>query len=369
MTTTPIPVTQPDLPPLEDFLPYLERIWESRILTNGGRFHVELERALCEYLDVEHIALFMNGTIALISALQALRVTDEVITTPFSFIATAHAIHWNRATPVFVDIDPVTLNIDAGRIERAITPRTTAILPVHCYGNPCDVDAIRQIADANGLKVIYDAAHAFAVRRQGSSLLREGDLSVLSFHATKVFNTFEGGAIVCHDRTMKLRIDSLKNFSLSDDIAVVEPGLNGKMSEFQAAFGLLQLRTVALAIEKRKRVDALYREGLAGVEGIEVIGRLVDVDPNFSYFPILVKPSYPLTRDQLFQRLGERGIVARRYFFPLISDFAAYRDLPSAQSANLPVATRIAREVLCLPIFPHLDESTVRRIIDDVARV
>jgi dTDP-4-amino-4,6-dideoxygalactose transaminase len=363
MNQPPLYVTQPHLPPLDEFIPYLERIWSNRILTNGGPFHLELESALKDYLGVDHISLFTNGTIALITALQSLQVSGEVITTPFSFVATANAISWNRAQPVFVDIDPLTLNIDPACIEAAITPRTTAIVPVHCYGRACDVDAIRAIAEKHGLLVVYDAAHAFAVRHGGRSILTHGDLSVLSFHATKVFNTFEGGAVVCRTEEQKNRIESLKNFGFADDGTLAEVGINGKMSEVQAAFGLLQLKSADEAIAARKEIDHLYRELLAEVQGIECLEWLPPAESNYSYFPILVRPSYALSRDELVERLRDAGIFARKYFFPLISEFDAYRHLPSADPRNLPVATEIARQVLCLPLFPHLGEVGVRRVV------
>jgi dTDP-4-amino-4,6-dideoxygalactose transaminase len=282
-------------------------------------------------------------------------------------VATAHSLHWNNLKPVFVDIDPVTLNLDPSRIEEAVTSRTSAIMPVHCYGNPCDVESIGAIAARRGLKVLYDAAHAFGVKRQGETVLRHGDLSVLSFHATKVFNTFEGGAIVSHDERVKRRIDSLKNFGFDGEVTVDEPGLNGKMSEIQAAVGLLQLRTVDQAIAARRRIDQQYRAGLATVEGIDCIQPPSQTDPNGSYFPILVRPSYRLDRDGLHRRLMEHGIVARRYFYPLISEFSVYRELPSAGPRNLPVATEIARQVLCLPIYPRLAEAEAARVIDIIA--
>jgi dTDP-4-amino-4,6-dideoxygalactose transaminase len=360
---TPIFVTQPELPSLENFIPYLEQIWANKILTNGGPFHVQLERKLCEYLGVEHIALFANGTIALMTALEVMGISGEVITTPFSFVATAHSLLWNRIKPVFVDIDPVSLNIDAACIEKAITRETTAIMPVHCYGSPCDVEAIHAIAKRHGLKVIYDAAHAFAVKYQEGSVLRHGDLSVLSFHATKVFNTFEGGAVVCHDAGLKQRIDCLKNFGIEDEVSVSELGINGKMNEIQAAFGLLQLGNVDLAIAARSRIDQQYRDGLKNLKGIECPPLVPESEANYSYFPILVRPSYRMTRDALFQRLKEEGIFARRYFYPLISEFSVYRRLPSAAPENLPVATQVARQVLCLPIYPKLSAADVQRVI------
>lgn len=362
--TKPIYVTQPYLPPLEEFIPYLEEIWANKILTNGGPFHAKLEKALCEFLGVEHIALFANGTIALVTALQALRITGEVITTPYSFVATSHSLLWNGIKPVFVDIDPSTFNLDPTKIEAAITPQTTAIMPVHCYGHPCDVDAIQKIADNYNLKVIYDAAHAFGVKDAGGSVLRHGDLSILSFHATKVFNTFEGGAIICPDAKTKLRIDQLKNFGFVDETTVVASGINGKMSEFNAALGLLQLKHIDGALVRRKAIDAAYREQLAGIKGIHCLNHVNEKFSNHSYFPILVEPDYPLNRDALYQKLKDHNIYARRYFYPLISDFPMYRGLPSAARRYLPVATQIAEKVLCLPIYPNLEQHT----IDDIVR-
>ena len=368
MSTDPqqIYVTQPYLPPLDEFIPYLEKIWESKQLTNNGPFHQQLEQALGEYLGVEHIALFTNGTIALITALQSLRITGEVITTPYSFVATSHALLWNGIKPVFVDIERDTFNLDPAKIEAAITPQTTAIMPVHCYGRSCDVAAIQAIADHYNLKVIYDAAHAFGVRDAGGSILRHGDLSVLSFHATKVFNTFEGGAIVCPDARTKLRIDHLKNFGFANETSVVAPGINGKMSEVNAAFGLLQLKHVDRALARRRIVDETYREHLRGVKGI----RCAQVDrvnhSNHAYFPILVEAGYSMSRDDLFQKLKDNGIHPRRYFYPLITDFPMYRGLPSAHPDRLPVAIDAANRILCLPIFPDLDTAqigTISRLI------
>lgn len=359
-------VTQPLLPPLEEFIPYLEKIWDSKILTNCGSFHQQLEKELCEYLGIKHIALFTNGTLGLISALQALRVTGEVITTPYSFVATAHSLLWNGIKPVFVDIDPITLNLDPTRIEAAITPQTTAIMPVHCYGHPCDVEAIQQIADNYNLKVIYDAAHAFGVQTDSGSVLNHGDLSVLSFHATKVFNTFEGGAIVCPDAKTKQRIDHLKNFGIVDELTVVAPGINGKMSEINAAFGLLQLKHMDQALARRKEIDAFYRNRLADVAGIQCVGPAGEKIANYSYFPILVQPQYTMTRDALYQKLKDQGIYSRRYFYPLISDFPMYRGLSSSQRSNLPVASDVTSKVLCLPIYPALTNHEMERVIDIV---
>jgi len=357
-------VTQPYLPPLEEFIPYLEKIWESKFLTNGGPFHQELEAALCEYLGVEHIALFTNGTIALVTALQALRITGEVITTPYSFVATSHSLLWNGIKPVFVDIEPNTVNMDPARIEAAITPHTTGIMPVHCYGHPCDVEAIQQIADNYNLRVIYDAAHAFGVQDSQGSILRHGDLSVLSFHSTKVFNTFEGGAIVCPDAKTKVRIDQLKNFGHVGEVTVVAPGINGKMSEFNAALGLLQLKYVDQTIARRKEIDSMYRERLKDVKGIHCLNDAGEKIANYSYFPIMVDADYPISRDDLNQQLKEKGIHPRRYFYPLISDYPMYRGLSSSSKENLPVATVAAKQVLCLPIYPDLD----LKVVDEITR-
>lgn len=360
----PIYVTQPELPPLEEFTPYLEQIWSNRLLTNGGPFHQQLEQELCRHLGVEYISLFANGTLALLTALQALRITGEVITTPYSFVATSHSLLWNGITPVFVDIDPVNLNLDPAKIESAITPRTTAIMPVHCYGEPCDTRAIQAIADNYNLKVIYDAAHAFGVEQDGASILNCGDLSVLSFHATKVFNTFEGGAIVSPDARTKQRIDRLKNFGFVDETTVVAAGINGKMSEINAAFGLLQLKGVEAAMVARRKVARRYTEAFEGLAGITCVRPAGRGPANHSYFPILVGPGYPLGRDALHALLKEHDIVARRYFYPLISSFPMYRGMLSAAAENLPVASRAADQVLCLPIYPGLAEDDQQRIID-----
>jgi dTDP-4-amino-4,6-dideoxygalactose transaminase len=364
--STPIYVTQPYLPPLEEFLPYLEEIWEKKILTNGGPFHQQLETALCDYLGVNHLALFSNGTLGLVTALQALRVTGEVITTPYSFVATAHSLLWNGIKPVFVDVNPRTLNLDPDRIEAAITPQTTAIMPVHCYGHPCDVQAIQKIADNYNLKVIYDAAHAFGVEDEGGSVLRHGDLSVVSFHATKVFNTFEGGAIICPDAKTKQRIDQLKNFGFVDETTVVAPGINGKMSEINAAFGMLQLKHIDTALAQRQRIDAKYREALCDIPGIHCLQSAGERVANYAYFPILIDTDYPLSRDALYQKLKNNNIYARRYFYPLISEFPMYRGMPSAHRDNLPVATAAALKVLCLPIYPALTQSDAQQVINIV---
>jgi dTDP-4-amino-4,6-dideoxygalactose transaminase len=360
-------VTQPYLPPLAEFLPYLESIWDSKTLTNGGPMHQRLERELCDYLGVQHISLFTNGTLALVTAMQALRITGEVITTPFSFVAGAHSLLWNGIQPVFVDIDPVTLNLDPRRIEAAITPRTTAIMPVHCYGNPCDMDAIQRIADNYNLRVLYDAAHAFGVRQHGHSILNAGDLSILSFHATKVFNTFEGGAIVAPDAKTKQRIDHLKNFGYVDEVTVVAPGINGKMSEINAAMGLLQLQHVDRALQRRREIDARYRRLLRDVRGITCVAATGQDLPNCSYFPILVDERFPVSRDALYSRMREQDLFARRYFYPLISSFPMYRGLPSALPTNLPVATRLSNQVICLPIYPAMTDDDVERVVAAVA--
>jgi dTDP-4-amino-4,6-dideoxygalactose transaminase len=326
-----------------------------------------LEKALCEYLGVDQIALFTNGTIALVTALQALRIKGEVITTPYSFVATSHSLLWNGIKPVFVDIDPNTLNLDPAKIEAAITPQTTAIMPVHCYGHPCDVGAIQKIADNYNLKVIYDAAHAFGVKDGGGSVLRHGDLSVLSFHATKVFNTFEGGAIICPDAKTKTRIDQLKNFGYVGEVTVVAPGINGKMSEFNAALGLLQLKHIDQALVRRKAIDTAYRERLAGVEGIHCLNDSGGMVANYSYFPILVESNYAISRDDLYQKLKDIDIHPRRYFYPLISNFPMYRGLPSASRENLSAATLAAQQVLCLPIYPDLDMAVVDKVTSFIA--
>ncbi|MBS7597215.1 DegT/DnrJ/EryC1/StrS family aminotransferase [Pseudomonas sp. RC2C2] len=356
-------VTQPYLPALEEFVPYLQQIWDNKILTNGGPMHQQLEAQLCEHLGVEHIALFNNGTIALLTALQALRISGEVITTPYSFVATAHSLLWNGIKPVFVDIDPQTLNIDPAKIEAAITPQTTAILPVHCYGNTCDVDAIQKIADNYNLRVIYDAAHAFGVKDAGGSILRHGDLSVLSFHATKVFNTFEGGAIICPDAKTKKRIDQLKNFGFVDEVTVVAPGINGKMGEINAAFGLLQLKHIDEAMLARQKIDLAYRDQLKDIKGISLQGATGQIVSNYSYFPILVEADYPLSRDELYEKLKEHSIFTRRYFYPLISEFPMYRGMTSSKRSNLPVANSVSERVLCLPIYPALEEQSVSAIV------
>lgn len=360
----PITVTSPLLPPLEEFIPYLEQIWQSKWITNNGRFHQELEQALCDYLGVEYISLFTNGTLPLITALQALRIQGEVITTPYSFVATTHSIWWNGIRPVFVDVDPRTGNIDPDRIEAAITPRTTAIMPVHVYGTPCEVDRIEAIAQKYGLKVIYDAAHAFGVKQNGRSILEAGDISTLSFHATKTYNTVEGGALICHSKEMKQRIDYLKNFGFAGETEVIAPGINSKMDEIRAAYGLLSLKHVDAAIAARKRVAERYREALREVKGLRLFEDIEGVTHNYSYFPIFIDAAeFGETRDELYFRLKEHGISGRRYFYPLISTFSTYRSLPSASADNLPVATRLANEVICLPMHHELTMEEADRII------
>ncbi|MDX8395776.1 MAG: DegT/DnrJ/EryC1/StrS family aminotransferase [Mariprofundaceae bacterium] len=357
-------VTQPFLPPLEEFIPYLEKIWDSKWLTNNGPFHDQLEQKLASYLGVKYISLFSNGTTGLITALQTLRVTGEVITTPFSFVATAHSVLWNGLKPVFVDVDPITCNLDPERIEAAITSKTTAIMPVHCYGNPCDVDRIQCIADTYGLKVIYDAAHAFGVKYHSESLLNYGDVSVLSFHATKVFNTFEGGAIICSDAKTKQRIDYLKNFGIADELTVMAPGINGKMNELQASFGLLQLKYIDAVINQRARIDACYRVLLSDILGVTCLGEPNHTLRNYAYFPIMVDENFTLSRDDLYQELKNNDIFARRYFYPLISNMPMYSGLSSASASNLPVAEKIAKQVICLPIYPDMDESHCNKIVN-----
>ena len=358
-------VTQPYLPPLEEFMPYLEKIWETRILTNNGPFHQELEQKLCEYLEVPYISLFANGTLALVTALQALNIKGEVITTPFSFVATTHALWWNNIKPVFVDIEAKNFTLDPAKIEAAITPETSAILPVHVYGYPCDVDKIGKIAQRHGLKVLYDAAHTFGARVRGRSLCYFGDLSVLSFHATKVFNTFEGGAIVCHSAKMKEHIDNLKNFGFRGETNVVEPGINAKMNEVQAAMGLLQLKHINSLIAQRKEVADLYREKLKNIDGLSFPGDLPQMEHNYSYFPVMIDADkFGLTRDQLYEKLKKHNIFARRYFYPLISNFPTYQGLPSSVFENLTIANGIAEQVLCLPIYPGMEKESVVEIFN-----
>lgn len=360
-----INVTSPLIPKLEDFHPYLEDIWKRKWLTNNGHYHQELEQTLCQYLKIDYISLFTNGTLPLMVALQALRINGEVITTPYSFVATTHSIWWNGIKPVFVDIDPKTCNIDPDKIEAAITPKTTAIMPVHCYGMPCDVAAIEEIADKYGLAVIYDAAHAFGVEVNGKSILNYGDISTLSFHATKVYNTVEGGALVSHDHKTKRRIDYLKNFGLADETTVVAPGINGKMDEIRSAYGLLNLKQVNEAIKIRKKIVEAYCDGLKSISGISHLDYSnQNVRHNYSYFPIFIDSSkYWLTRDELYEKLKQYNVFGRRYFYPLISNMTVYRGYESSQPANLPIANKIAESVLCLPIYKDLEIKDVERIV------
>ena len=364
-----ITVTSPLLPDLEEFNALLREIWSSKWITNNGSFHQRLEKEICEYLKVPFISLFTNGTLPLITSLQALRITGEVITTPYSFVATTHSLWWNGIKPVFVDIDPATGNIDPDRIEAAITPKTTAIMPVHVYGQPCDTVRIQEIADKYGLKVIYDAAHAFGVEVNGESVLNAGDMSTLSFHATKVYNTIEGGALVMHDEKTKRRIDHLKNFGFVNEIEVVAPGINSKMDEIRAAYGILNLRQVDKAIESRKRVAEIYREALAGVEGVTFFNDTPGVRHNYSYFPIFIDAEkYGMTRDELYMKMKEHNVLGRRYFYPLISEFTTYRGLPSAAPANLPNAHKMANAVICLPMYPSLTEDDTARVLDQIVK-
>lgn len=364
-----ITVTSPLLPDLGDFQEMLKEVWASKWVTNNGQFHKQLEQALCEYLKVPYISLFTNGTLPLLTALQALRITGEVITTPYSFVATTHSIWWNGCRPVFVDIEEETCGMDPERIEAAITPKTTAIMPVSCYGKPCKMDEIQAIADRYGLKVIHDAAHAFAVEVNGVSWLEKGDLASLSFHATKVYNTLEGGALVMHDEKTKQRIDYLKNFGFAGETEVVAPGINSKMDEVRAAYGLLNLRQVDEAIEKRHQVAVKYREALRGVPGIRFFDDMPGVRHNYSYFPIFINAEeYGMTRDELYNKMKTAGILGRRYFYPLISTFSTYRGLPSATQENLPVATRIANEVICLPMHHELSQKDVKRILEIIVK-
>ena len=364
-----ITVTSPLLPDLDEFNEMLRKIWDNKWITNNGEFHQRFEAALCEYLKVPYISVFTNGTLPLITALQALNISGEVITTPYSFVATTHSLWWNGIKPVFVDIDPATGGIDPERIEAAITPRTTAIMPVHVYGKPCRTREIQDIADKYGLRVIYDAAHAFGIEVDGKSILSEGDMSTLSFHATKVFNTVEGGALVVHDAKTKQRIDYLKNFGFAGETEVVAPGINGKMDELRSAYGLLNLRQVDACIEARRQVAIRYREALRPVNGINFWDDMPGVRHNYSYFPIFVdSEEYGMTRDELFMKLRENGILARRYFYPLISSFSTYRGLPSATRENLPNATRMADTVLCLPIHHLLTDADLTRIINLIVK-
>ena len=369
MNNNKITVTSPLLPNLDELHVMMQDIWDSKWVTNNGQYHKKLEKALAEYLKVPHISLFTNGTLPLITALQALRITGEVITTPYSFVATTHALWWNGIKPVFVDIDWKTGCMDPNKIEAAITPKTTAIMPVHVYGKPCDVKAIQEIADKYGLKVIYDAAHAFGVEVNGESILNAGDMSTLSFHATKVYNTLEGGAMVMHDAQTKQRIDYLKNFGFASETEVVAPGINSKMDEVRAAYGLLNLKQVDAAIEARHQVAIKYREALKEVPGIEYWDDLPGVKHNYSYFPIFVhEKEYGMTRDELYFKMKEQGILSRRYFYPLISEFSTYKSLDSARPENLPVSHKMANSVICLPMHHKLKEKDINQILDCIIK-
>lgn len=369
MTNNTITVTSPLLPNLSEFEKYLEDIWQRKWITNNGHYHQELEKALAEYLKVPYISLFTNGTLPLITALQALRITGEVITTPYSFVATTHALWWNGIKPVFVDIDPETGNIDPAKIEAAITPKTTAIMPVHVYGKPCKTKEIQDIADKYGLKIIYDAAHAFGVEVDGESILNEGDISTLSFHATKVFNTVEGGAMVMHDAQTKKRIDYLKNFGFANEVEVIAPGINSKMDEIRAAYGLINLKQVDAAIESRRQTAIKYRNALRNVEGITFFDDMPGVKHNYSYFPIFVDATkFGMTRDELYAKMKDRNVLGRRYFYPLISTFSTYRGLESAKPENLPVAHKMAEQVICLPMYAGLTDEDVERVIESVIK-
>lgn len=364
-----ITVTSPLLPNLDDFQAMLKEIWDSKWITNNGSFHKQLEKELAAYLKVPYISLFTNGTLPLITALQALRITGEVITTPYSFVATTHSLWWNGIKPVFVDIDPATGNIDPDKIEAAITLKTTAIMPVHVYGKPCDTERIQAIADKYGLKVIYDAAHAFGVEVNGESILNAGDMSTLSFHATKVYNTIEGGALVMHDEVTKKRIDYLKNFGFAGETEVVAPGINSKMDEMRAAYGLLNLKQVDAAIEARHQVAIQYREALRSVEGITFMDDMPGVKHNYSYFPIFVDAEkYGMTRDELYFKMKERNVLGRRYFYPLISEFTTYRGLSSATKENLPNAHKMADSVICLPMHHELSDGDIDRVLSCVVK-
>ena len=369
MIDKPIYVTSPLLPSLEDFTFLLKEIWESKMLTNNGNFHQKLEEELAKYLKVPYLSLFTNGTLPLITALQAMRITGEVITTPFSFVATTHSLWWNGIKPVFVDIEPETCNLDPSKIEAAITPRTTAIMPVHVYGKPCKTKEIQEIANKYGLKVIYDAAHAFGVEINGESILNFGDMATLSFHATKVYNTLEGGALVVHDEQTKKRIDYLKNFGFASETEVVAPGINSKVDEVRAAYGLLNLKQVDHAINSRRKVAIRYRDELQGVKGITFFNDIPGVRHNYSYFPIFINAEeYGMTRDELYFKMKEHNVFGRRYFYPLISPFSTYRGLDSANPDNLPVATQMSNNVICLPMHHALSENEVEYILQIIKK-
>ncbi len=362
-----ITVTSPLLPDLEEFKSLLQDIWQRKWLTNNGHYHQLLEKELAEYLSVPYLSLFTNGTLPLITALQAMEIKGEVITTPYSFVATTHSLWWNGITPVFVDVEEKTGNIDPEKIEAAITPRTTAIMPVHVYGTPCDTQRIQNIADKYGLKVIYDAAHAFGVWQDGMSILEAGDMSTLSFHATKVYNTIEGGALVCHDEATKKRIDYLKNFGFAGETEVIAPGINSKMDEIRSAYGLLNLKQVDFAIARRKDIAQKYKDAFKTVAGLRYLEDIEGVKHNYSYFPIFIEEGeYGMSRDSLYAKLKENNILGRRYFYPLISEFVTYKGLESAKKENLPVAHKLAESVICLPMYADLTDTDVDRIIEVV---
>ena len=348
-------VTRPSLPPLDEFDSYLQEIWNNHILTNNGELHKKLEEELCKYLGVNNLSLFCNGTIALITALKVLNITGDVITTPYSFVATAHSLLWNNLNPVFVDIDPITFNIDPDKIEKLISDKTTAIMPVHVYGNPCNVEKIQKIADKYSLKVIYDAAHAFGVKKNDNSILNYGDLSVLSFHATKVFSTIEGGAIICNNKKVKDKIDKLKNFGFNGETEIIDTGINGKLNEIQAAFGLMYLKHVDNYIDKRENISKLYRKKLKSISGITCVEDNNNFKSNYSYFPILIDDTFTKSRDMLYNKLKANSIFTRRYFYPLISNFNMY----NKNNEKFPIAEKISKQVLCLPIYPDLKECEV----------
>lgn len=364
-----ITVTSPLLPDLKEFEKLLEDIWKRKWLTNNGNYHKELEKALSEYLGVPYISLFTNGTLPLITALQALDIhKGEVITTPYSFVATTHSIWWNGLTPVFVDVDPITGNIDPDKIEKAITADTVAIMPVHVYGTPCDTDRIQKIADKNNLKVIYDAAHAFGVKVNGKSILEAGDISTLSFHATKVYNTVEGGALICHSAEMKNKIDHLKNFGFSGEITVDAPGINSKMDEIRSAYGLLNLKQVDKAIESRRQTAEKYKAALKNIKGIRFLEDMEGVHHNYSYFPIFISKEYGISRDELYEKMKKNNVLGRRYFYPLITEFNPYKDYPSAKPENLPIAKRLADEVICLPMYAFMEDDDIERVIESISK-
>lgn len=360
-----ITVTSPLLPSLDDLNQELQKIWESRYITNNGTYHKKFERAVADYLGAPYVSLFANGTLALFTALRALKISGDVITTPYTFVATTHALNWNGINPVFADVDPVTGNLDPYRIEEAITPRTTAILPVHVYGTPCDTRRIREIADRHGLRVLYDGAHGFGVRTGEGSLLNEGDMSIVSFHATKVFNTVEGGAVIMHDREMKQQIDYMKNFGFANETTIVTPGINCKLDEIRSAYGLVNLRQVDWAIDARKSIALRYREELKEVEGISFLSDVPGVRHNYAYFPIFIDAAaYGMERDELYSMFRSRNILCRRYFFPLVSEVDPYTHLDSARPDNIPNAVRLSKSVICLPIHPYLSDDDLGRVIE-----